>query len=115
MDPRVPKGHGIANGGGVTLEVDFGRAEDLGGVFVVVMIALSSVVAAWEAIDRLLHPRAVSHLWVVAAAAVVGFAGNEVVARYRIVVGRRIGGVRSRPHHFYDRGGGFEPVLFTPG
>ncbi len=38
----------------------YGRAEDLAGVFVVAMIALSSLVAAWEAIDRLLDPRPVT-------------------------------------------------------
>jgi len=69
----------------------YGRAEDLGGLFLIAMITLSAVLAAYEAIDRLIHPRAVSHLWVVAAAAVVGFLGNEWVARYRIRVGRRIG------------------------
>ena len=35
----------------------YGRAEDLGGLFVIAMIALSSVLAAYEAIDRLIHPR----------------------------------------------------------
>src|SRR5487761_869974 len=61
----------------------YGRAEDLGGLFVIAMITLSSGLAAYEAIDRLINPRTVSHLWVVAGAAVVGFAGNEFVARYR--------------------------------
>jgi cation diffusion facilitator family transporter len=69
----------------------YGRAEDLGGLFVIAMITLSSVLACYEAIERLIHPRDVTHLWAVAAAAVVGFAGNEIVARYRIRVGRRIG------------------------
>jgi cation diffusion facilitator family transporter len=69
----------------------YGRAEDLGGLFVIAMITLSSVLAAYEATDRLIHPRAVSHLWAVAGAAVVGFVGNEMVARYRIRVGRQIG------------------------
>ncbi len=68
----------------------YGRAEDLAGLFVIAMIALSSVLAGWEAINRLRHPQDVTHLWAVAAAA-VGFAGNEIVARYRVVVGRRIG------------------------
>ena len=57
----------------------YGRAEDLGGLFVIAMILLSSVVAAYEGIDRLLHPREVSHLWAVASAALVGFMGNELV------------------------------------
>ena len=69
----------------------YGRAEDLGGLVVVAMIALSSVLAGYQAIDRLVHPHGISHLPAVMAAAVVGFAGNELVARYRIAVGRRIG------------------------
>lgn len=69
----------------------YGRAEDLAGVFVVAVIALSSAAAAFEAIRRLLHPQDMHSLWAVAAAAVVGFVGNEWVATYRIRVGRRIG------------------------
>jgi cation diffusion facilitator family transporter len=69
----------------------FGRAEDLAGVFVVVMIAASAVIAAYEAIDRLLDPRDVEHVPWVVAAGIIGFAGNELVAVYRIRVGRRIG------------------------
>lgn len=40
----------------------YGRAEDLGGLFVVAMIPLSAGLAAYEAVDRLLHPRPVEHL-----------------------------------------------------
>ena len=65
----------------------YGRAEDLAGVFVVLMIAGSSAVAAWQSIERLLHPRPLSNLGWVAAAAVIGFAGNELVARFRIRTG----------------------------
>jgi len=51
----------------------YGRAEDLAGIFVVAMIALSSAVAGWEAIQRLLHPRAVHNVaWVVVAGIVLG-------------------------------------------
>jgi cation diffusion facilitator family transporter len=69
----------------------YGRAEDVAGIVVVLMIAASGVVAAWEAVDRLRHPRDVHHLGFVMAAAVVGMVGNEAVALYRIRVGRRIG------------------------
>jgi cation diffusion facilitator family transporter len=69
----------------------YGRAEDLAGVLIVFMIAASSALAAYESIGRLAHPRAVTHLPAVAVAAVLGFAGNEAVALYRIRVGRRIG------------------------
>jgi cation diffusion facilitator family transporter len=49
----------------------YGRAEDLAGLFVIAMISLSAMLAAWEAIDRLIHPRDVHHLWAVAGAALV--------------------------------------------
>jgi cation diffusion facilitator family transporter len=69
----------------------YGRAEDIAGLFVVLMIAASAVVAGWEAVRRLLDPAPVHNLWWVAAAGIIGFAGNELVAMYRIRVGRDIG------------------------
>ncbi|MGZ4506773.1 MAG: cation diffusion facilitator family transporter [Blastococcus sp.] len=69
----------------------YGRAEDLAGLFIVAMIALSAVIAGVEAIRRLVHPAPVAHLGWVAVAGLIGFAGNELVAVYRIRVGRRIG------------------------
>ncbi len=69
----------------------FGRAEDLAGVFVVLMIAASSAVAAWESVQKLIHPQPITNLGLVAAAAVVGFFGHELVAQYRIRTGERIG------------------------
>jgi cation diffusion facilitator family transporter len=93
----------------------YGRAEDLGGLFVVLMIALSSVLAGYEAIDRLLHPRAVTHLWAVAAAALVGFAGNELVARYRIRVGRRIGSAALEADGLHARTDGFTSLAVLVG
>lgn len=69
----------------------YGRSEDLAGIFVVMTVAASAAVAGYEAIDRLLHPAGVGNVGWVAVAGVVGFLGNELVARYRITVGRRIG------------------------
>ena len=69
----------------------YGRAEDLAGIAIVVVISISCAVAAWAAVQRLADPRPVTHLAAVAVAAVLGFAGNELVARYRITTGRRIG------------------------
>lgn len=69
----------------------YGRSEDLAGLFVLVMIALSSALAGWASIDRLIHPRPISNLALLAGAGVVGFAGNELVAIYRIRVGKQIG------------------------
>ena len=68
-----------------------GRAEDLAGIFVVLMIAASAVLAGWQAISHLANPVPIDHLGLVAAAAVIGALGNEAVAQYRIRVGRRIG------------------------
>ncbi|MBR8640387.1 cation transporter [Streptomyces tuirus] len=69
----------------------YGRAEDLAGLAIVLTIAASAAFAGWTAVDRLLEPRPVEHVPAVAVAALVGFAGNEWVARYRIRVGRAIG------------------------
>src|SRR5437764_12497604 len=66
----------------------YGRAEDLAGIFIVLAIVTSTVVAAWEALDRLLHPRGVHHLWPVAVAAIAGVVANEAVAFYRLRVDR---------------------------
>jgi cation diffusion facilitator family transporter len=69
----------------------YGRAEDVAGIVIVAVIAGSAVLVAWQGVDRLLHPRPVSNIAAVAVAGVIGFLGNELVARYRIRVGRRIG------------------------
>ena len=69
----------------------FGRAEDIAGLFVVAMIALSAIVAGAESFRRLADPAQVGYVGWVAAAGFVGFVGNELVAIYRIRVGRRIG------------------------
>lgn len=69
----------------------YGKAEDLAGVAVVLIILFSAVVAGYQALDRLIDPRPIGLLWAVAAASVVGFLGNEAVAIFRIRVGREIG------------------------
>ncbi|MEV6589047.1 cation diffusion facilitator family transporter [Streptomyces acidicola] len=69
----------------------YGRAEDLAGLFIVLMIAASAIVAAWQSVQRLRDPQEINDVWLVVAAGIIGFAGNELVASYRIRVGRRIG------------------------
>lgn len=69
----------------------YGRAEDLAGVFIVAMIFLSACVAGYQSVTRLIYGSEVSYVGWVAAAAVVGFLGNELVAQFRITVGKRIG------------------------
>jgi cation diffusion facilitator family transporter len=93
----------------------YGRAEDLAGLFVIAMIALSSVLAAYEAIHRLLHPQQVNHLWAVAAAAVIGFLGNELVARYRIRVGGQIGSAALVADGLHARTDGFTSLAVLLG
>lgn len=85
----------------------YGRAEDVAGLFVVLAVASSAVVAAWEAIDRFLHPAHVRNLPVLAVAGVVGFLGNEIVARYRIRVGRQIGSAALVADGLHARTDGF--------
>lgn len=69
----------------------YGRAEDLAGVIVLLTVGISTLIAAAVSIHRLAHPRPIHDLVAVGAAAVVGLIGNELVAAYRIAVGRRIG------------------------
>ncbi len=74
-----------------TYTYGYGRAEDLAGLFVVGMIAFSAVLVGWESLQRLFEPAEVTNLGLLAAAGVVGFLGNELVAIYRIRVGNEIG------------------------
>ncbi len=69
----------------------YGRVEDLAGVIIVFTILFSAIVAGYASIDRLFHSRVVEHLWAVIVASVIGFLGNEVVAQFRIKVGKEIG------------------------
>jgi len=73
-----------------TFTYGLGRVEDLAGIIIVLIILFSAIVAGYEAIDRLINPRAVSHLGWLAAAGIIGFLGNEAVAVFRIRVGREI-------------------------
>lgn len=93
----------------------FGRAEDLAGLFIVVMVALSAIVAAWQSIDRLIHPQPLHNLWWVLAAGVIGFAGNEAVAVYRIRVGRRIGSAALVADGVHARTDGFTSLAVVFG
>jgi cation diffusion facilitator family transporter len=93
----------------------YGRAEDLAGIFIVAMIALSAVVAGYESIRRLLDPQPIALPWMVAAAGVIGFVGNEVVAAYRIRVGRRIGSAALVADGRHARADGFTSLAVVVG
>jgi cation diffusion facilitator family transporter len=69
----------------------FGRAEDVAGLFIVFSIGFSAVYILWESVQKLINPQPLTNLPWVAAAAIVGFVGNELVALMEIRVGRQIG------------------------
>ncbi|MGQ0631549.1 MAG: cation diffusion facilitator family transporter [Sporichthyaceae bacterium] len=93
----------------------YDRAEDLAGVFIVIMIALSAVVAGYESVRRLIDPQPLEHVGVVIAAGVIGFAGNELVAMYRIRVGRKIGSAALVADGLHARTDGFTSLAVVLG
>ncbi|HLY90352.1 MAG TPA: cation diffusion facilitator family transporter, partial [Acetobacteraceae bacterium] len=68
----------------------YGRVEDLAGIVIVLIILFSAATAGYATVQRFLHPQEVDYLWAVAAASIVGFAGNEIAAVIRIKVGKEI-------------------------
>lgn len=69
----------------------YGRVEDLAGVFIVLIILISAIVAGYESIDRLMHPVVMKNIWAVIGASIIGFFGNEAVAILRIRTGKKMG------------------------
>jgi cation diffusion facilitator family transporter len=93
----------------------YGKAEDVAGVAVLVLIFGSAAFAGYVAIDRLIHPQKITHLGFVMAAAVVGAVGNELVAQYRIGVGRRIGSAALEADGLHARTDGITSLLVLIG
>jgi cation diffusion facilitator family transporter len=93
----------------------YGRAEDLAGVFIVAMIASSSVLAAYESIRRLIDPQPITSAWVVLVAGLIGFTGNELVAVYRIRVGNKIGSAALVADGVHARTDGFTSLAVVIG
>ncbi|GAA3205859.1 cation diffusion facilitator family transporter [Nonomuraea helvata] len=93
----------------------YGRAEDLAGIAIVLLIAASAAFAGYEAVIRLLNPQDVRAVGWVAGAALVGFAGNEWVARYRIKVGREIGSAALVADGLHARTDGFTSLAVLLG
>ncbi|WP_201760338.1 MULTISPECIES: cation diffusion facilitator family transporter [unclassified Nonomuraea] len=93
----------------------YGRAEDLAGVVIVLLIGASAALAGYEAVKRLIDPADMRALGLVAAAGVVGFLGNEWVARYRIRVGREIGSAALVADGLHARTDGFTSLAVLLG
>lgn len=91
------------------------RAEDLAGLFVLAMIATSAVVAAWQAVDRLINPRELDHVGVLFVAGLAGFVGNELVALYRIREGNAIGSAALVADGYHARTDGFTSLAVVLG
>ncbi len=88
----------IHNGGDALTAIPLGiaflarseRGERWAGYAVVITIFVSASVAAYEAIERLIHPRQLDYLLPLAAAGLIGFIGNEIAARVRLRAGARL-------------------------
>ena len=93
----------------------YGRAEDLAGLFIVVMIALSAGIAGWESVQRLADPQPIANLGWVIVAAIVGFTGNEAVAIFRIRVGNEIGSAALIADGHHARADGFTSLAVVLG
>src|SRR4029077_21238700 len=93
----------------------YGGAEDIAGFFVIGMITLSAIIAGIESIRRLINPVSIQHVGWVAAAGLVGFIGNELVAVYRIRVGRAIGSAALVADGLHARTDGFPSLAVLAG
>jgi len=85
----------------------YGRAEDLAGALIVLMIFASALVVFYESIEKIANPQPIAHLGWVAAAAVIGFIGNELVALFRIRIGRQIRSAALVADGLHSRADGF--------
>jgi cation diffusion facilitator family transporter len=66
------------------------RGERLAGLAVVLAIFISAMVALFQTIERFIHPRTLTHLWLLALAGIIGFIGNEIAAQVRLRAGHRL-------------------------
>ena len=98
-----------------TFTYGLGRAEDLAGVVIVLIILFSAGFAAYEAIDRLINPRPITLVGWVVAAGILGFLGNEVVAVFRIRVGREINSAALIADGYHARTDGFTSLAVVAG
>ncbi|HUY85049.1 MAG TPA: cation diffusion facilitator family transporter [Candidatus Dormibacteraeota bacterium] len=66
------------------------QAERWSGYFVVITILISAGIASVVSIERLIHPRPLTHLLAISLAGLIGFAGNEIAAIIRLRGGNHL-------------------------
>lgn len=93
----------------------YGRAEDVAGVVIVLVILGSALLAAWQSLLKIVHPQPMTNLSIVAVAAVIGFFGNEAVAYYRIRVGNQIGSAALVADGYHARADGLTSLAVLIG
>lgn len=98
-----------------TFTYGLGRVEDLAGIIIVLIILFSAIVAGYQAIERLINPQVVTHLGWLTAAGFVGFLGNEVVAVFRIRVGREINSAALIADGYHARTDGLTSLAVVAG
>jgi cation diffusion facilitator family transporter len=93
----------------------FGRAEDIAGVIIVLMILLTAGEAIYQSILKIIEPEPIRNLGWVAAAAIIGFLGNELVAVYRIRTGQEINSAALVADGYHARTDGFTSLAVLAG
>ena len=93
----------------------YGRAEDIAGVIIVLMIAFSAGEAIYHSIRRFIEPQPINNVGWVAAAAIIGFLGNELVALFRIKVGKEINSAALVADGYHARTDGFTSLAVLAG
>jgi cation diffusion facilitator family transporter len=91
------------------------RGEDLAGLFVVLLIVASAVASGATSVEHLLHGQHLDKFGAALAVALIGFAGNEAVARYKTVAGRRLGSVTLIADGEHSRVDGFASLAAAAG
>lgn len=92
-----------------------GKVEDIAGAIIVLIILFSALVAAYESVQRFLHPQPIDYLGAVVAASIIGFLGNEAVAVFRIRVGREINSVALIADGYHARVDGWTSLAVLVG
>ncbi|OED11872.1 MULTISPECIES: cation diffusion facilitator family transporter [Methanosarcina] len=93
----------------------YGRVEDLAGVIIVFLILFSAIVAGYESVTRFFSPQPIEHLQAVVVAGIIGCVGNELVAQFRMKVGKEIGSAALIADGYHARVDGFTSLAVLIG